>query len=138
MNAVAVTCGMSAIGASERKSLIHAITSSGWREDGVVWHVTSECASSVYEATNNILRTSEGISVHSVIRVLHTVLHKTTSSGHQKVFQFTMLYVYSKYTRYYIKQHPQDIRRYFINSFICVLHTVLHKTTSSGHQKVFH
>ncbi|XP_041347758.1 uncharacterized protein LOC121367568 [Gigantopelta aegis] len=65
VNAVAVTCGLSAIGAAERKSLIHTITSNGWREDGVVWHVTSECASSIYEATNNILRTSEGLRLEN-------------------------------------------------------------------------
>lgn len=57
---VAVTCGMSGVSVADRKSLIHLITSNGWREDGMVWHCTNECASNVYEAANNVRKTPTG------------------------------------------------------------------------------
>ncbi|XP_067685414.1 uncharacterized protein [Haliotis asinina] len=62
---VAVTCGMSGVSVADRKSLIHLITSNGWREDGMVWHCTSECASNVYEAANNVRKTPTGMRLES-------------------------------------------------------------------------
>ena len=53
-NFIAVSCGVNATQASDRKALIHDITANGWREDRVIWHCTSQCASSIYEATNQI------------------------------------------------------------------------------------
>ena len=53
-NFVAVACNTNVTGSSERKDLIHMITANGWREDGSIWHATSQCASSIYEATNHI------------------------------------------------------------------------------------
>ncbi|KAK3102288.1 hypothetical protein FSP39_010226 [Pinctada imbricata] len=53
-NFIAVSCGVNATQASDRKALIHEITANGWREDRVIWHCTSQCASSIYEATNHI------------------------------------------------------------------------------------
>ncbi|XP_033744669.1 uncharacterized protein LOC117330483 isoform X1 [Pecten maximus] len=52
-NYIAVTCGVDAMGATERKALIHQITTNGYRADNVLWHCTSQCASSIHEATNN-------------------------------------------------------------------------------------
>lgn len=51
-NFIAVTCGVNATLANERKQLIHDITSNGWREDRIIWHCTSQCASAIHEATN--------------------------------------------------------------------------------------
>ncbi|XP_046358181.2 uncharacterized protein LOC124136325 [Haliotis rufescens] len=62
---VAVTCGMSGVSVADRKSLIHLITSNGWREDGMVWHCTNECASNVYEAANNVRKTPTGMRLES-------------------------------------------------------------------------
>ena len=59
---IAVTCGVSGTSAEGRKELAHRITSNSWREDKVVWHVTSECASNVYETMNNINRYNAGLS----------------------------------------------------------------------------
>ncbi|KAK3579080.1 hypothetical protein CHS0354_029940 [Potamilus streckersoni] len=53
-NFIAIACNYNAMSASKRKDLIHMITQNNWREDGALWHCTSQCASSIYEATNNI------------------------------------------------------------------------------------
>ncbi|GFR62047.1 fibronectin, partial [Elysia marginata] len=63
MTYMAVTCGQSGSSTDSRKSLAHAITSNSWREDRVVWHVTSECASNVYETLNSINRTNSGYKI---------------------------------------------------------------------------
>ncbi|XP_012935394.1 uncharacterized protein LOC101845075 isoform X2 [Aplysia californica] len=60
MTFMAVTCGVSGTSADSRKNLAHTITSNSWREDKVVWHVTSECASNVYETMNSINRYNSG------------------------------------------------------------------------------
>lgn len=57
-NFIAVSCGINATAASNRKSLIHKITSSGWREDKSVWHCTSQCASSIDEASSKVWKTA--------------------------------------------------------------------------------
>lgn len=64
-NFVAVSCGVSATTADDRQALVHQLTSNGWREDGIIWHCTSECASNVHRAqstinhtTNSMLQTS--------------------------------------------------------------------------------
>lgn len=57
-NFIAVTCGVKTTDATERKRLIHHITTNGWREDGTLWHASSQCASSIYEATNNLRKNS--------------------------------------------------------------------------------
>lgn len=59
-NFIAVACNTNSTTAGERKDLIHLITSNGWREDGSIWHATSQCASSVYEATNHIWKNTTG------------------------------------------------------------------------------
>lgn len=51
-NFIAVSCGVTANHASDRKSLIHSITSNGWKEHGVIWHCTSQCASAIDEASS--------------------------------------------------------------------------------------
>ncbi|XP_048739977.2 uncharacterized protein LOC125654190 isoform X5 [Ostrea edulis] len=51
-NFIAVSCGVTANHASDRKSLIHSITSNGWREQGTIWHCTSQCASAIDEASS--------------------------------------------------------------------------------------
>ena len=53
-----MSCGVNAIASSNRKSLIHKITSSGWREDKSVWHCTSQCASSIDEASSKVWKTT--------------------------------------------------------------------------------
>ncbi|XP_063446523.1 uncharacterized protein LOC134726026 isoform X8 [Mytilus trossulus] len=57
-NFIAVSCGVNATSAANRKSLIHRITSSGWREDRSVWHCTSQCASSIDEASSKVWKTT--------------------------------------------------------------------------------
>ena len=59
-NFVAVACGMTSTSAAERKGLIHMITANSWREDGTITHYTSQCASSIYEATNHIWKNTTG------------------------------------------------------------------------------
>lgn len=59
-NFVAVACGLGSSSAAERKSLIHFITANSWREDGTISHYTSQCASSIYEATNHIWKNTTG------------------------------------------------------------------------------
>lgn len=57
-NFIAVTCGMSGVIADDRQALVHQLTSHGWREDGVILHCTSECASNVYRTTSTISQTA--------------------------------------------------------------------------------
>lgn len=59
-NFIAVSCNTSGSSVTERKDLIHMITANGWREDGSIWHATSQCASSIYEATNHIWKNTTG------------------------------------------------------------------------------
>ncbi|KAL5013163.1 hypothetical protein ScPMuIL_007433 [Solemya velum] len=63
-NFIAVTCGVKTTDATERKELIHHITANGWREDGILWHASSQCASSIYEATNNLRKNSGAAPLH--------------------------------------------------------------------------
>ena len=63
-NFIAVACNTNGTTGTERKDLIHHITGNGWREDGSVWHATSQCASSVYEATNHIWKNTTGGTIH--------------------------------------------------------------------------
>lgn len=58
-NFIAVACNTNGTIATDRKDLIHMITANGWR-DGSVWHATSQCASSVYEATSHVWKNTTG------------------------------------------------------------------------------
>ena len=57
-NFLAVACGVSGVAADDRQELVHQLTSGGWREDGVMWHCTSECASNVYRTLSTINQTT--------------------------------------------------------------------------------
>ncbi|XP_052779768.1 uncharacterized protein LOC128217013 isoform X4 [Mya arenaria] len=59
-NYIAVACNTNGTPIANRKDLIHMITANGWREDGSIWHATSQCASSIYEATNHIWKNTTG------------------------------------------------------------------------------
>ncbi|XP_055882729.1 uncharacterized protein LOC106055997 isoform X2 [Biomphalaria glabrata] len=50
MSYIAVSCGMPGVSNEGKKSLKQIITSNGWFEDRVIWHVTTECGSNVYRA----------------------------------------------------------------------------------------
>ncbi|XP_076447663.1 uncharacterized protein LOC143284653 isoform X3 [Babylonia areolata] len=60
-NFVAVSCGVSGVTADDRQTLVHQLTSGGWREDGVMWHCTSECASNVYRTLSTINQTTSSL-----------------------------------------------------------------------------
>ncbi|XP_025107507.1 uncharacterized protein LOC112572161 isoform X5 [Pomacea canaliculata] len=60
-NFVAVSCGVSATTADDRQALVHQLTSNGWREDGIIWHCTSECASNVHRAQSTINHTTNSV-----------------------------------------------------------------------------
>jgi hypothetical protein len=58
-NFIAVSCGVTGVTTDDRQALVHKVTSNGWREDGVMWHVTSECASNTYRALSNMNQTGD-------------------------------------------------------------------------------
>ena len=82
-NFLAVACGVSGVAADDRQELVHQLTSGGWREDGVMWHCTSECASNVYRTLSTINQTTSSecsadclyIFDFSSVCVLHISIH---------------------------------------------------------------
>ncbi|KAK7102883.1 hypothetical protein V1264_021041 [Littorina saxatilis] len=62
-NFIAVSCGVSGVSSDERQKLVHTLTSGGWREDGVMWHCTSECASNTYRTLSTINQTTSSLRI---------------------------------------------------------------------------